>query len=351
MGSFRKVNLIEPELKKILKQLELLNGAKVEFSQTRDGATKVKITIPGQKSALLLIWFTPNGATIQYKTGKNPQLSEKIAKQIVDECGFLEDKDQSFEGITPESLGELKQYLQDLDIKIIKEEKNAEDIYRLSWHSGQKLTVHYYPTKHKLRLTGKKNRIFDEINIWYTSLTSQSVEEAIKLIFSDFKQIKTAVEQYPENLLVKEIKRNIGDVYHKLNDREQWWLQMSVYLLGLHKDLPDFYPTISSSLKLVEGCLKRVLFSKFQIYVPRGRKGFGVAFDSDGNFRTEKTRRQPTSRQKIILERCYKFIADKRNEFQHADIVNSSIVDRSKAEAIIVEVYDIVTELYKAGLL
>ncbi|SNR66420.1 type II toxin-antitoxin system RnlA family toxin [Desulfurobacterium atlanticum] len=352
MGSYKKINLTEDKLKEIIQELESQKGIKVTNKQQGDGSIQLQITIPGQKPALLRIWFKPDGATIQYKLGKNQELSKQIADRIVELAGKLEDVAKSFEGITSELLDELLFSLEDLGMQILKEKKTNETLFILTWHSGQKLTMHYYPSTCKLFVQGKKNRIFDEITIWYANCKSETVEEAIKLIFSSFSEIEKTIEEFPDSILESKVREKITSAYDKLDQAEKKWIKTSVYMLALHKDLPDFYPAVSGILKLSEGVLKRIFVRRRLFRFEDKRKEF-VHFNKRNNRYFLKTDYQSVfeSYQIPIVEEAYNFIVDNRHKFQHAQFMASPELSREDAQNILDGICGLLRKLNGTGLL
>ena len=121
-----------------------------------------------------------------------------------------------------------------------------------------------------------------------------------------------------------------------------------MYLLVLHKDLPDFYPTISSSLKVIEESLKICLL-KYGIFVNNREGGFRAIFDKDGKLRRNH-RTNMDSRHIDAFELGYHFMTDERNRLQHAQI-KSETISKKDAENVLTEVYNVIKEFYEAGLL
>ncbi|WP_185954295.1 type II toxin-antitoxin system RnlA family toxin [Balnearium lithotrophicum] len=347
------MNLTEKELDEILKELESLKGAQIEKGFTKGKSLKIKITLPGQKPALILVWFKQDGATIQYNIGKNPSLSEQIAQQIVDRCGYLQDVNEPLDGVTQELFDDFQRYLKDTGITIEKiENRDYEVLLKLSWHSGQQLTVHYYPQKSRLYITGKKNRIFDEICMWYANASSKSPIEVIKLIFSNYAQIQGVEEKFPDNIVEKEVTKQLGNAYHNLDDQEKRWLKTSVYMTTLHKDLPDFYPSISCSLKAVEGILKRIFVKKCIFSALDKNKKFTQFRNENGKYvLKEEFCNSFTDSQVQAIEKTYQFIVDRRHKLQHAEFKWSIFLNREDAESILNEVYEVIKNLNQVGLL
>ena len=208
--------------------------------------------------------------------------------------------------------------------------------------------MHYYGNSKKLLLQGKKNKIYTEIILWYSQKKSKTAADAIKLIFSKFSDIEKVDEVFPDNILKERVLEKIGNAFHGLQREQQNWLLICEYLVALHKDLPDFYPTISSSLKVVEGILKIYLLN-YRIIVNSRKDGFKAVFDKDGKLR-ENYRKSMNNKQIDAFERGYNFMIDKRNFLQHAEI-KSAMITKKDAENILAEVYNVIEKFYEAGLL
>ena len=146
----------------------------------------------------------------------------------------------------------------------------------------------------------------------------------------------------------KRVLEKIGDVFYKLQDEQQKWLLICEYLLALHKSLPDFYPTVSSSLKVIEESLKIYLL-KYRIFVNNREGGFRAIFDKDGKLRINH-RTNMDSRHIDAFENGYYFMTDRRNRLQHAQI-KSETITKKDAENVLTEVYNILMNFYEADLL
>ena len=161
MSSIKKVRLFENEVMDVLKVLSGIREATAE--KVKNGSVKVEILTTDNRKALLQIWFKRDGATIKYALGKNPQVSEKIARRIADRCGQLQSVCQVFTDVSREKLEELIKKLESEGIKVRREEKILGDYFSLTWHSGQTLSMNYYPGNKKLTVSGKRNQIYERV--------------------------------------------------------------------------------------------------------------------------------------------------------------------------------------------
>jgi len=348
LSEFRKVNLTKDKLEEILDKLEVELGAEIKTEVHKDGGTLVTVRIPGEKEAKLKVWFKTVGATINPKLGKNQELSLKIAEEIVNLCGNLSDINKPLDGVTHSLLDDLLAYLEELGIGIEKIEKENGLQIKLSWHSNQRLTLHYYSQGAKLLLQGKKNQIADTILLWYADNTISNAQDIIRLVFKSYEDIEKTEEIFPEEILDKKIRETIGNYYNLLNEQEKKWLKVSLYLLKLHKDLGEYYPTIAGTLKTIEGILKRILL---KYHCPFERHYKFTQFEKDGTLKQSYIGNFKNQQQVQVVEQLYRFVLDTRHKLQHANPLYSDEVDREYAEDILSEVLDLIKLVGREKLL
>lgn len=348
MSTFKRVNLTEDKLEEILREIATKLRAEVKTEKHKDGGILIKVVIPGEKEAKLKIWFKPDGATINPKLGKNQKLSVRIAEEIVNLCGALPDINKSLEGITCELLNDLLAHLEESGVRIEKAEKENGLQIKLSWHSNQRLTLHYYPRGNKLLLQGKENQIAKTILLWYADNTISNVQDIIRLVFEKYEDIEKAEEIFPEGILEEKAKEFLGEYYSLLNEQERKWLKVSLYLLKLHKDLCEYYATVAGTLKIIEGMLKRILLKH---HCPFEKYYRFTQFEKDGTLKQSLRGNFKNPRQVQVVERFYRFVLDTRHKLQHANPTHSYEVDREYAEEILNEVFDLINLAGRENLL
>jgi len=348
LNKFKKINLTEDKLKEILKNIEERLDAEISIEIHKDGGKLIKVRIPKEEEAKLKVWFKQDGASINPKLGKNQELSLKIAEEIVKQCGSLLDINKPLHGITEKLFAELLSYLKEQGIKVKTSERENCIKTELRWHSHQRLTLHYYPQTAKLLVQGKKNHIADLILTWYADYQIDSAQDIIKLVFKSYEDIEKTEEIFPDEVLERKIKDAVGKYYDILNNQEKKWLKVSLYLLRLHKDLSEYYPTIAGTLKVIEGMLKRILL-KYQCFFEKHHKF--TQFEKDGTLKNSLRGNFRNPQQIEVVERMYRFILDTRHKLQHANPMYSAEVDREYAEDILNQVLSLINSVGSEKLL
>ncbi len=357
--SYKNINLTIEDVKKIIEErLKPLNGG-LNVERKSGNLFQFSITIPGQDKALINIYQTKKGLTLSHEVGSNPHLSKEIAKFIASKAEKVESITHSLKGIHEDLFNEFLDALEELDIKItvVKEGKEgklfkAENLY------GHLLTLNYYPSTGTLLIQGHSTKLFKDVILWFLDKTIENPEEIVKIIFKTTKDFSKYEITFPDELVDKGLERNIGSHYYNENfikETERKWLKVSYYLLKFERDMPDYYPSISASLKVIEGILNRIILTHCGWTAFHRRSKAILIFEFDDNSDEWRLKKAYQSNfrnrtQIALIEDFYKFYKKVRNKYSHNFILpeHSALSDLEEAEQIFLEVQKLLKRLPEA---
>ncbi|MEM3335854.1 MAG: hypothetical protein QXY47_07475, partial [Thermoplasmata archaeon] len=137
------------------------------------------------------------------------------------------------------------------------------------------LTITYYKTTNTVLIQGKSNRLYDDTILWFSDRIYQKPVEIVQIIIGTIEDFEKYKISFDEDLIDSELQRIVGNVYNNskiLHLPEKKWLKTSFILINFDIELPEYYPAIAGSLKVIEGFLRRSLIQKvgFQSFKKTG---------------------------------------------------------------------------------
>lgn len=346
----------------IAQYIQQLNG-KYQIDKKSETFYQYKIIIPGKSTALLNVYKTNKGITINPKVGTNQKLSVEIAELISENSKKVETTSQNFEGVFPELFNEFLSEFKENGVQVTKtQDLEHTKTYKLKDNVGYELTINYYPDKNKILIQGKTTRLYDDVILWFTDKTIENPQDIVEIIFNSLEDFNKYDIKFPDMLITKQLEEKLGEFYSDVKimiDPERKWLKTSFYLLYFEKDLPEYYPVVAGSIKVIEGILRRLLLKKY------GNKAFKqhtkafqhFEFDKHENKFKLKNRYIPDFKDKnhiVLIENLYNFIYNTRNKYAHnMGIFPYTIESRGDAEMILNDVVELIrqTGKNKEGLL
>ena len=291
-------------------------------------STNVSVTLPGAATAMLALFGTKNGLTINFKLGKNQVLSRQIADFVASKTVKVSVFDKSIPGIHDNLFKSLIEYLEGNNCSI--EQQDSTTQVQLNITRGVNvLVVHWYKQTYKLLIQGKTSNLLDDILIWVSDNVIIDSKEIVELLFETFESLTSQKIVFPDSVINSDLAKRIGPAYANpkiIADHEKKWLKTSCYLCNLEIELPEYYAAVSSALKVIEGLLKRICTTKF------GFASFGKTGGFD-QFEGKTHCLKPTFQSTIkdgnaikCLEDLYGFIATKRNAYQHNNGIAAALV-------------------------
>ena len=332
-------------------------NAKLKSEPQANGRTRFSIEIPGQGTALLDVFDTGRGLTIHYKIGQLQDVSKALAEAISKSCETVTTKTHTFKAITEELYAEfIESFDDDYSINIQKDDEKQQ-IVKIS-STKPDVTVTWYKTNHTLLIQGRTTNVWDEVALWFVGRIEGNPDAVIQIIFDSkekFAGVKISYnEPYIEGLLYKKI----GDAYSNskvLRGFEAKWLNMSQFFLELDIKLPDYYPTISASMKIIEGILRRICTLKFGRDSFRDSQGkyqrnFIQFEESNGNMLLRSEHKSKLKNHDAItcVENLYKFVRTKRHPYSHNDGLSGNpaiLQDKSEAISLFDEIIELINDV------
>ncbi len=349
MGDFKNLNITVDKIEKIIAEFVSKANGKYEVEEKPNKIYHIKIIVPGQKEALLIIYDTKKGITINPKVGANQELSFKIAELIRKSSKKVETAHQEFSGIFQDLFEEFLTEFRDEGVEI----KETQDLqhtktYKLKNAAGHELAVNYYPKNHKVFIQGRTTKLYDDVVLWFADKIIENPQEIVEIIFNSMDDFNKYNIEFPDELITKHLIEKTDDAFKLLVEDEKKWLKTSFYLLYFIKDLPEYYAVVSGSLKVVEGILRRILINKYGL-----RGAFQEKTKAFKPLR-EYLPDYPEEKHKKVIEQLYNFIKDKRHKYAHSTGIKSNLIEnRSEAEQILEDVIRLMKEvkMCKKGLL
>jgi len=342
--SIKGLKLTVKECEERLRSYIKEKNGKVTLVQEEGVRARFSIEIPGQGIALLDVFDTDKGLTLHYKVGKHQDISKALADAISGSCETVTTKTHTFKAITDELYGEfIESFEDDYSIAISKDDEKQRTVKIAS--TKPDVTVTWYKTTHTLMIQGRTTNVWDEVALWFVGRVEENPTAVIEMIFDCKEKFEGIKISYDETYIETLLLGKIGNAYRNqrvLRGFEVKWLNMSQFFLDLKIDLPDHYPTISASMKIIEGILRRICFLKFGPDSFKDRNGKPtrnfIQFDeSKGNMqlRSEYKSKLATPDAVTCVENLYRFVRTKRHPYSHNDgLSGNPAILKDKAEAI-----------------
>ncbi len=358
-NSFKNLNIGIDEVRQYLEKVATESNGKCEIKNPKVGFYQFLVEISGNKVSTLNIFETKNGLTISPDVGANQKLSLQLATEIAKIADKVKTNSQSFESITENIFDEFLQHLEADSVDIQKTiDDDTKKIYKLKDSHKLETTVTYFKTTHKVFIQGKDAKLFKDVILWFTGKVIKEPEEIIKIVFNSIDDFNKYKIDYSDNIIEDALKKEIGAVYNDtsaLQNEERTWLKVSFYLLKLDINLPEYYPAVAGSIKVIEGILTRILLNKC------GYKSFNISKSGNivgfsqftGNCKLGgKYKKNFNFAQCNLIENLYVFIRDKRHELSHNRGINPKIIqNKTEAEDIFKKIIDLIKNLNNQNML
>lgn len=320
--SYKSLKLNIPECEVILQSIADEMGGKLSSEKKGNDMTQFSIEIPGKGTALLNIYDTAKGLNITSKVGKLQEISDLIASKIATSCENVITQTQTFKSITEELYNEFVDFFQN-DYKISPHtDDDVKIIIKISTGKPE-LTVSWFKTSHTLMIQGRTTSLWDDVILWFAGKICEKPEGIIELVFDSYEKLDRTKITYDDVLLERLLKEKIEDVYSSsriLKSYEFKWLKTSLFLIEMNLDLPEYYPAISSAIKVIEGILRRICLIKFGVESFNGSNFYQFqerpttgTMELKGVFRSKLR----TADAITYIEELYGFMRTKRNAYTH----------------------------------
>jgi hypothetical protein len=343
--SFKSLNLNRDRIPELLEAFQP-GVTVVGPSMKSPGQFEYLVEVEGKRASIQFYFKEDGTTTIQYKTGKHPEVSEAIAN-YVKENGVIDDRKNfslSFRHVAKEPFALLVEFLSE-ELKAELAEDKTENGYRILKVRGKfndSLTYKYYDNG-TLQIQGKPLYLYLE--------TTYFLSEFLDL--GDIMAVQSKLYEIPINAdeIDYELKALLPRAYTFLDETHRKVLSSSLVLRKLKLPLADYSPFAYPALRSLEGYLKKLLDMK-GITVPRD--GFGDFFELNAMrsaflLKEEYRKQIACTATSSAVQSAYSYLNHHRHTLFHAGPSSAStriIEKRVEADEIITNVLSIIDDSY-----
>ncbi len=315
------------------------------------------ITIAGNQAFKYAIYDTQKGLTV-VPQGQNQEMANKILTVVTSDTAIVEHKSKSFVGIIPSVYNKIKEYYENQEEYIIEEATCSTTQTNLSiMKNKQRVNIQYYPTTQSAILAGQSTYLWNEVFVELTSHLNINAKDIVSLYIKSKEEMQSLNITYDEGILDEYIKCQLTDeVYSNSNlitEIERKWLKTSAFLVFTEIQLPEYFASIASAIKIIEGVLNRICIeynlsqsTNFDYFEPNVQ-------NTVWNLKSEY-RKNFKDNQKIIqtVNDLYNFIHNNRHKLFHNDGINpEQISEKSKAVAIFQNIITLLIQVHKNSVI
>jgi len=306
------------------------------------------IEVEGQPPAMLQVFSRGDDTTtLNFKLGKNKELSEQVAKHVADSC-YIEKsvtKPLGLKFISKEDWQFLQESLVADEIKLEFEAMAHAERFKVSAGGKDQVYIHRYENGRFL-MQGKTRRAYSAV-VNALNYTSTDRKE---LIESQLATVPvTVVECAP---LMAELEQRIPTAWGKMDETVKTILAPALLVHKLSADLPDYSMMVFPALRGMEGSIKDLFARKG--YVLGSKLGIGDQFDQGTKAVTAATKAQLGNCASTCsaAEMIYGHFSAHRNGLLHVDSVVSTtrIIDKqSEAAEIVDAAFHLIEKAYETA--
>lgn len=349
--SYKNLKLSIADCETVLNTVADEMSGTVTLKDNGKGLIQASIEIPGKGTALINIYDTPKGLTLNPSVGKLKEISEMIAQKIASSCETVKTKEHIFQSIGEQLYKDFIEHAND-EFKVTPHTDDDVKIIVKVTNGKTELTITWYKTSHKLMIQGKTTPLWDDTVLWFAGHICDNPEEIINIVFDTYEMFDKTRIKYDDAFLERLLHEKIEDVYGNskiLKDYEVKWLKTSLFLIETNIDLPEYYPSICSAIKVIEGILRRVCMNKFGPTSFNGRNfhqfeespAEGGIIKLKDVYKSILTDNAPIN----YVEKLYIFMKTKRNRYTHnPGAAAAEVASKESARDIFDEVIELIRE-------
>lgn len=341
-GRWDNLNITYPVfLEKIKKFAKDTKYKLVESKPIKQGQTttyyRLNLLITGQGECLIDCWQKKSGLSIRADIGNQQKLGIDICNSILNKVSQTENKHKNFPTISGELYIMLSKSFQEKYSYEENIEKATGKINAKIKKNNFTVFLSYFPTTGTLYIQGKSGCLWDSVLLDILNETTQNPEEIIEEYFKTQEQLEKCSIKCDNGLLAELSMKLVGDnVYNDgriFKDYERKWFHTSTFFHYTEIDLEDNCHSVASSVKIIEGLLRRIFNSKG---IPSD--DCFNQFDKDETSTKHQLKRDyihkfdPASKKHI--EDLYKFITKVRNDLFHDAGEGEKTLNKAKSIAI-----------------
>ena len=350
----KNINLTKDQFKTRLSDHINQNFKNSNFNDTsiQNNGTQFCVTIAGQESFIFNVWEKSDGLSVQIQ-GKDKSLGESILSKLIENVSKVVQRTETFTRCTEQVYNKIKEYFESISDYNVNEIWCSTIQKNLIIEKGSsKITVQYYNTTHKCVLSGKTTFLWHDVLMELTSNLNMKIREILKLSIKTSDELQSIEINYDDGILDGLLKYSLTeDVYNDeqiINEEERQLLKTSVFLLFTEIQLPEYFATVASSIKVTEGVLRRILFDTKDIpiskelnyFIPNRENTHWTLKDEYKQYFLNKTEHIK------LVDDLYTFIKRVRHKYFHDDGYNTStITDKKVAESIFQQIIDLLKRI------
>ncbi len=329
----------------------------VNYRQVNNANWQYNITIAGNKPFIYSIYETDKGLSVTPQ-GKNSEIADKILNIVVANVTTVKPKSQAFVGIIPDVYDNIRNFYSNIIDYSIEETKCSDVQINLSIvKNKQKVILQYYHTTQKIILTGQSTHLWDDVFFELTSNLNIKAKEIIEKYLTSKEEMQSLNISYDEGILDEYVKCLLGsELYTNENlitEFEKNWLKTSAFLVFTEIQLPEYFASIASAIKIIEGVLNRICIeynlpqnTSFDYFEPNEQNTvWNLKSEYKVNFKNN---------QKIIqtVNALYNFIHNNRHKLFHNDGINpEQIIKKDTAVTIFQQIITLLKQVHENSII
>lgn len=355
----KNINLTKEQFIEKLKKYFQDNNFITELKETpkSDSYWLYDITIAGQKSFKYAIYDTKKGLSVTPQ-GQNQELANEILLIITSDISEVIPKKQEFIGIIDDIYKQIKEtYNNNENYSIEEVICNSTQINLLISKNKQKVIIQYYPTTHRAILTGQSTYLWDEVFIELTSELNIEARDIVSIYIKNKKEIQNYCITYDEGILDEYLKCQLGEnVYLNeciITDTEKKWLKTSAFLVFTEIQLPEYFASVASAIKIIEGVLNRICM-EYSMPASNNFDYFEANAQSTAWNLKDEFKSNFKNNQKIIqtVNELYNFIHNNRHKLFHNDGINpEQIIKKDTAVTIFQKIITLLKQVHENSII
>lgn len=209
----------------------------------------------------------------------------------------------------------------------------------------------HYPTTNALVLKGINTFLWDDVFLVIADKTDYDASKIVNLYIKTEEDVTNTVVNYDDGILEKLAEKIIGDCYNNkfiIINKEKNFLKSAIFLLYTQINLPEYSITISSSIKIIEGLLNRILIKN---KIPKSGHSFNM-FEKSPNSISQYTLKGEFKNNLDgglikLIDELYNFLQKQRHPLCHNDGISPRIIsEKESALSIFEEIVRLLNEAH-----
>ncbi len=293
------------------------------------------IEVEGQEKALLNVYERGDGKfTLTFKTGKNHQLSEQVAKHVAEQCACdpVVTKPLSLKSISEADWTFLQESLVADGFALQEEPLEHGKRFKVAGPGKDHVYLHRFNTGAFL-MQGKTRGAYSAV----VQALSYTGTEQKELIDSQLATIN--VKGVESNTLLTELEGRIPSAWQKMDETVKTILAPALLVHKMSVDIPDYSLMAFPALRGLEGAIKDLF----------GRKGYYLGSKLNVGDQFDSTSRHVKADVKAKIGNCadtseaaelvYSVFSKHRNGLLHVDnvLATTRIIEKQSEAAQIVD--------------